>query len=89
MPLFQFQAQSSSSYALEDFLRDAQSTGIADPGSAMVDVLRRKRVPGLNLDKILSTSCLNPCSAPENLLAFLRHICKDGSWGVNLRVNID
>lgn len=55
----------------------------------MVDVLRRKRVPGLNLDKILSTSCLNPCSAPENLLAFLRHICKDGSWGVNLPVNID
>lgn len=55
----------------------------------MVDVLRRKRVPGLNLDKILSNSRLKPGSAPENILAFLRHICKDGSWGVNLPVNID
>lgn len=89
MSLFQFQAQSPSGYSFEDFLRDAERTGISDPGSAMVEVLRSKRIPGLNVDRILDSSSLNPCGCPGNVIAFLRHICENGSWGVNLIVNID
>lgn len=89
MSLFHFQAQSASSYTFEDFLRDAERTGISDPGSAMVDVLRRRRIPGLSMDMILGSSSLNPCGSPGNVIAFLRHICETGSWGVNLQVNIE
>lgn len=89
MPPFQFHARSSSSYSFEDFLRDAERTGIADPGEAMITVLRRMRVPGLNPEQILRSSSLNPCGRPVNLLAFLRHISSEGQWGVNLDIRID
>jgi hypothetical protein len=89
MSLFQFRAQSSPAYTFEDFLRDAQSTGVSDPGCAMVSILEKMRVPGINLQAILEKKGLDPRNAPENLLAFLRQICEDGHWGVNLSVNID
>jgi len=89
MSIFQFQARTASPYAFEDFLRDAERTGITDPGEAMMTVLLRTRVPGLNPEKIQRSSTLNPCGCPGNLLAFLRHICSEGQWGVNLNVRID
>jgi hypothetical protein len=89
MPRYQFQAQSDASYSFEDFLRDAERTGISDPGDAMMTVLRRTRVPGLNPEQIQRSSTLDPCGRPANLLAFLRHICSEGQWGVNLEIRID
>ncbi len=89
MPLFQFQARSSSSYSFEDFLRDAERTGIADPGEAMMTILRRTRIPGLNPEQIQASSKLNPCGRPSNLLSFLRHICTEGQWGVSLDIRVD
>lgn len=89
MTRYHFQAHGSSSYTFEEFLRDAEATGIADPGTAMVDVLRRHRISGLDLNRILNSRQLNPCGAPDNLIAFLRTICAEGQWGVNLAVNID
>jgi len=89
MALFQFNAQSRSSYTFEDFLRDAERTGITDPGEAMMTVLRKTRVPGLNLERLQSNRNLNPCGRPSNVLAFLRHICAEGQWGVNLDIRID
>lgn len=89
MPLFEFQAEAASPYTFEDFLRDAERTGIADPGDAMMTILRRIRVPGLNPERIQNNSSLNPCGRPGNVLAFLRHICAEGQWGVNLEIRID
>ena len=89
MPRYQFQAQSESSCSFEDFLRDAERTGIADPGEAMMAVLQRRRIPGLNVNRIQSDSGLNPCGRPGNLLAFLRHISSEGQWAVNLNIRID
>ena len=89
MSPYQFQARSSTSYSFEDFLRDAERTGIADPGDAMMSILRKIRIPGINPERIQSSSSLNPCGRPGNLIAFLRHICAEGQWGVNLEVRID
>jgi len=88
MALFQFHAQSASSYTFEDLLRDAERTGITDPGEAMMTVLRKIRIPGLNLELLQSNSSLNPCGRPGNVLAFLRYICAEGQWGVNLDIRI-
>ena len=89
MSPYQFQTRSPSSYSFEDFLRDAERTGIADPGDAMMSILRKIRIPGINDEKIQSSCSLNPCGRPGNLIAFLRHICAEGQWGVNLDVRID
>ena len=90
MSPYQFQARSSSSYSFEDFLRDAERTGIADPGDAMITVLRRTRVPGLSPEQIVRSSSLNPCGRPGKLITFLRHVCVEGQWGgddLNSRVD--
>jgi hypothetical protein len=89
MPRYQFQAQPDASYSFEDFLLDAERTGIRDPGEAMLTVLERVRVPGLNPARIRGDSRLNPCGRPEQLLPFLRYICEEGQWGVNLEIRID
>jgi hypothetical protein len=89
MSLYQFQARSPPSYSCEDFLRDAERTGIADPGEAMMTILRRSRIRGLSPEGIQGNSSLNPCGRPTNLLAFLRHICAEGQWGVSLNIQVD
>lgn len=89
MPRYQFQAQPNSRYSFEDFLHDAERTGITDPGEAMMNVLRRIRIPGINNELIQGSNSLNPCGRPANLIGFLRHICAEGQWGVNLEIRID
>ena len=89
MSPYQFQTRSPSSYSFEDFLRDAERTGIADPGEAMMTILRRTRISGLSPEQIQASSSLNPCGRPCNLLTFLRHICAKGQWGINLNIRID
>ncbi len=89
MPRYQFQAQPDAPYSFEDFLLDAEGTGIRDPGEAMLTVLERVRVPGVNAARIRGDSRLNPSGRLGQLLPFLRHICADGQWGVNLEIRID
>ncbi len=55
----------------------------------MVAVLRSRRVPGIDLNGILSSPRINPVDRPENLLRFLCYIAGEGAWGVNLNVRID
>lgn len=88
MTRYRFQAQPGSHLSFEDFLRKAELTGINDPGEAMLQVLERVHVPGLNPARIRSDAVLNPCG-PKHLLPFSRHICAEGHWAVNLDVRID
>ena len=55
----------------------------------MVEVLRSRSVPGIDLNRILSSSQLNPVNRTENLLRFLCHIAEQGGWEVNLNIRID
>jgi hypothetical protein len=71
----------------EDLLREAARRPEADPGTALVEVLRGYRVPGLNLDQVLSR--VDPRNSPANLLPFLVRIASDGAWGVNLSIRVD
>jgi hypothetical protein len=87
--MFRFRAVSQGSLGFEEFLRLADQSGDRDPGTAMVGVLRSRRVRGLDLERILSNPRLNPVDKPENLLRFLRTIAEQGAWGVNLDVRID
>ncbi len=89
MVLFSFRDSTQSSYTFKDFLRDAHNSGISDPGSAMISVLKTRRVPGIDIDRIIMNGGLDPCNKPSNIIGFLRHICENGAWGVNLNVNID
>ena len=89
MTLFSFEASTPSSYTFEDFLRDAHNSGISDPGSAMVSVLKARRVTGIDIDDIIMDGGLDPCNKPSNIICFLRHICEKGAWGFNLSVDID
>jgi len=89
MPRFNFQGQSSSDCSFEQFLREAQRTGLGDPGQAMMQVLKNKRIPGLSYDGIVANRQLNPCGAPRNLLPFLSHICERGAWKIDVNINID
>ena len=89
MALFSFKAATPTSYTFEDFLRDAHNSAISDPGSAMVSVLKTRRVPGIDIDRIIMNGGLDPCDKPSNVISFLRHICENGAWGVNLSVHID
>jgi hypothetical protein len=45
--------------------------------------------PGIDLNRILSSSHLNPVNRTENLLRFLCHIAEQGGWTVNLNIRID
>jgi hypothetical protein len=87
--MFRFQADSQGALGFEEFLRLAERSGDRDPGSAMVNVLRSRRVPGIDLNSILNNPQLNPENRPDNLLRFLCHIAERGGWGVKLDVRID
>lgn len=73
----------------EDFLQAASREAITDPGSAMVSVLRREDVPGIDVNAIVCDSWLNPQSNPSNILRFLTYIAERGQWGVNVSVVVD
>ena len=68
--MFRFRADSQGSLGFEQFLRMAERSAQNDPGSAMVEVLRSRSVPGIDLNRILSSSQLNPVNRTENLLRF-------------------
>ena len=87
--MFRFRADSQGSLGFEQFLRLAERSAQSDPGSAMVEVLRSRSVPGIDLNRILSSSHLNPVNRTENLLRFLCHIAEQGCWTVNLNIRID
>jgi hypothetical protein len=87
--MFRFRAESQGALGFEEFLRLAERTGEREPGTALVAVLRSRRVPGIDLERILNNPRLNPVDRPENLLRFLSHIAERGGWGVNLDVRID
>ena len=87
--MFRFRADSQGSLGFEQFLRLAERSAQSDPGSAMVEVLRSRSVPGIDLNRILSSSQLNPVNRTENLLSFLCHIAEQGGWTVNLNIRID
>lgn len=89
MALFSFKASTPLGYTFEDFLRDAHNSGISDPGSAMVSVLKARRVTGIDIDGIIINGGLDPCNKPSNIISFLSYICENGAWGVNLSVDID
>jgi hypothetical protein len=71
----------------ESFLDESCREG-GDPGTAMVEVLKRRGVRGIDLNRILSTPGLDPRNSPSNLLPFLRRIASDGQWGVNLSIRV-
>ena len=87
--MFRFRADSKGSMGFEQFLRLAERSAHSDPGSAMVEVLRSRSVPGIDLNRILSNSQLNPVNRTENLLRFLCHIAEQGGWAANLNIRID
>jgi len=87
--MFRFRAESQGSLGFEQFLRFAERSAHSDPGTAMVEVLRSLSVPGIDLNRILSNSQLNPVNRSENLLRFLCHIAEQGGWAVNLNIRID
>jgi hypothetical protein len=87
--MFRFRAESQGALGFEEFLRLAERSGDRDPGTAMVGVLRSRRVRGIDLERILNNPRLNPVDKPENLLRFLCTIAEQGAWGVNLDVRID
>jgi hypothetical protein len=89
MARYHFQTEGPGSISFEAFLHEAERTGISDPGSAMMQVLRQRRIRGIYPDQIENNTSLNPCGRPANLLAFLRHICEEGQWGANLSIAID
>jgi hypothetical protein len=72
----------------EDFLAQADRAGMSDPGSAMVSVLERNAVRGIDLRRILSDPSLDPRNNPRNVVPFLRRIASDGQWNVNLSVRV-
>jgi len=73
----------------EGFLAKAKSEGLSDPGTAMLVVLRRHRVSGIDVGRIENDLSLNPVGNPGNVLAFLSHIAEKGSWGVRMEVVVD
>jgi hypothetical protein len=87
--MFRFRAESQGALGFEEFLRLAERSGDRDPGTAMVGVLRSRRVRGLDLERILNNPRLSPVDKPENLLRFLCTIAEQGAWGVNLDVRIN
>jgi hypothetical protein len=90
--MFHAFASSGRVPGFQDLLDDAARRG-GDPGTALVATLREGRyngrVPGLNLDRVLSDPRLDPRNTPGNVLGFLGRIANDGAWGVNLSVRVD
>lgn len=89
MAHYHFQTEGPPAISFEEFLLEAERTGLSDPGSAMMQVLRQRRIRGIDPHAIETNPRLNPCGHPVNLLAFLRHICGEGQWGVSLSIAID
>ena len=87
--MFRFRSEGQGSLGFEQFLLLAQRSAHSDPGTAMVEVLRSRSVPGIDLNRILSSSLLNPVDRPQNLLRFLCHIAEHGGWAVNLDIRVD
>lgn len=87
--MFRFRAEGQGSLGFEQFLLLAQRSAHSDPGTAMVEVLRSHAVPGINLNRILGNTQLNPVNRTENLLRFLCYIAEHGDWAVNLNIRID
>ena len=73
----------------ERFLCLAKAEGLSDPGTAMLAVLRRHRVSGIDVGRIENDLSLNPSGNPGNILAFLCHIAEKGAWGVKMEVVVD
>jgi hypothetical protein len=71
----------------EDFLAESDRRPESDPGTAMVEVLKKHRINGINLDRILYRC--DPRNNPQNVLGFLREVADKGSWSFNLSVRID
>jgi hypothetical protein len=83
-----FASQQRNVLTFEEFLDRSRSSGIADPGAAMLSVLRLYGVPGIDIDRIERDLSLNPSGNPGNVLRFLCHIASAGQWGVNMSVTI-
>lgn len=83
-----FQAEGPSSISFQTFLEMSSKSYSTDPGTAMVNVLRKHRVKGIDLDRILNDLSINPCGNPGNVLKFLCHIASVGDWGVNLSIYV-
>jgi hypothetical protein len=73
----------------EGFLAKARAEGLRDPGAAMLAVLRRHRVSGIDVSRIENDLSLNPSGNPGNILAFLCHIAEKGEWGVKMEVIVN
>ncbi len=73
----------------EGFLAKARAEGLSDPGAAMLKVLRKYRVSGIDVSRIENDLSLNPSGNPGNILAFLCHIAENGAWGVNMEVVVN
>ena len=83
-----FATQNRNVITFEEFLRLALRAGSADPGTAMMTVLRSNSVPGIDINRIMNDLYLNPSGNPGNILKFLCHIAENGQWGVNMDVVI-
>ncbi len=83
-----FASQQRNVLTFEEFLDRARTSGISDPGTAMMAVLRDNLVPGVDPDRIGNDLSLNPSGNPGNVLKFLCHIASAGQWGVNMHVTV-
>jgi hypothetical protein len=83
-----FANQSRSVITFEEFLNRARTSGINDPGAAMMGVLRVNPVPGIDVGRIERDLTLNPSGNPGNVLRFMCTIAREGQWGVNLNVTV-
>lgn len=83
-----FATQSRSVITFEEFLNRARTSGITDPGTAMMSVLRINPVPGIEVGRLERDLTLNPSGNPGNVLRFLCTIAREGQWGVNLNVTV-
>lgn len=86
--LLVFATQSRSVISFEEFLNRARTSGITDPGTAMMSVLRINPVPGIDVGRIERDLTLNPSGNPGNVLRFMCTIAREGQWGVNLNVTV-
>ena len=83
-----FSTKPRSVISFEEFLNRARTSGITDPGTAMMGVLRINPVPGLYVGRIERDLTLNPSGNPGNVLRFMCTVAREGQWGVNLNVTV-
>jgi len=83
-----FATQSRSVISFEEFLNRARTSGITDPGTAMMSVLRINPVPGIEVGRLERDLTINPSGNPGNVLRFLCTVAREGQWGVNLNVTV-